>query len=173
MVVAAHPRYRLTSHAVEHPVPCWQFFWEDLNAGRRFEASDCEPGAGHERLDLLALVRGLESIEGPSRLSLLTTSRYVHQGLVYGLNDWRENGWRWESFGLLVPIKNIDLWQRVDQALQYHQVEASEFCTLPKASVARESRRNQYGTLRVHRLDVRAVHPAWTSVSHVSLPAGV
>ena len=75
-----------------------------------------------ERLDLLAVVRGLEALDQPSRVTLVTASGYVHRGLRFGLPAWRQNGWQWERYGQMVPIKNRDLWQRVDRALEFHEV---------------------------------------------------
>ena len=81
------------------------------------------PNAQGERLELLAVVRGLEALEQPSRVTLVTPSKYVNRGLTYGLAEWRANDWQWEHFGEMVPVKNRDLWQRVDRALAYHQLE--------------------------------------------------
>jgi hypothetical protein len=53
----------------------------------------------------------------------MTSSRYVNRGLTYGLEEWRSNEWTWESFGEMVPVKNQDLWQRLDHALQFHQLD--------------------------------------------------
>ncbi len=75
-----------------------------------------------ERLELLAVVRGLEALEQPSKVTLVTTSRVVRRGLRFGLELWRENQWHWERFGRMAPIKNADLWQRVDRALHIHDV---------------------------------------------------
>jgi hypothetical protein len=53
----------------------------------------------------------------------VTKSRYVSRGLKRGLSDWRANGWQWERFGRVVPVRDHDLWRRVDRALQFHIVE--------------------------------------------------
>ncbi len=91
-------------------------------AREQFEAADAEPDAQGERLELLAVVRGLEALEQPSRVTLVTPSKYVNRGLTYGLEEWRANDWQWEHFGEMVPVKNRDLWQRVDRALAYPPV---------------------------------------------------
>jgi ribonuclease HI len=101
----------------------WRFVLEPIGAGQRLEASDCEPDTCGERLELLALVRGLEALDQPSRVTLVTHSRYVRTGLAYGLDEWRTNGWCWEHFGEMSPVKNRDLWQRIDRALRYHDLE--------------------------------------------------
>ncbi|MHC4176422.1 MAG: RNase H family protein [Planctomycetota bacterium] len=101
----------------------WRFLLRSTDGSEQFEAADVEPGVGGERLDLLTIVRALESLDQPSRVTLVGCSRHVRQGMQYGLGEWRDNGWRWECFGQLVPVKNGDLWQRVDRALRFHQVE--------------------------------------------------
>jgi len=62
-------------------------------------------------------------LEQPSQVTLLTDSRYVSQGIAHGLTEWRSNDWCWERFGELTPVKNRDLWQRVDRALRFHRVD--------------------------------------------------
>jgi ribonuclease HI len=101
----------------------WRFVLQSIDGSQQFEAADAEPDALGERLELLAVVRGLEALEQPSRVTLVTPSKYVNRGLNYGLSEWRANDWQWERYGEMVPVKNRDLWQRVDQALTYHQLE--------------------------------------------------
>src|SRR5262245_14269365 len=91
----------------------WRFVLEAVDGADKLEATDIEPGTPGDRLDLLAVVRGLEALDQPSRVTLVTSSRYVSEGLRYGLTEWRETNWHWECFGKMVPIKNHDLWQRV------------------------------------------------------------
>lgn len=101
----------------------WRFVLETVDGKTRFEAEDEEPEPEESRLALLAVVRGLEALAQPSRVTVVTTSRYVSRGFLFGLQEWRANGWRWERFGEMTPIKNQDLWQRIDRAMQFHQVE--------------------------------------------------
>jgi ribonuclease HI len=123
MKVAA-PHYLLFSESCRKSAQGqWRFVLQTIDGTEQFEAADAEPHAQGERLELLAVVRGLEALEQPSRVTLVTPSRYVNRGLSYGLAEWRANGWQWEHFGEMVPVKNRDLWQRVDRALAYHQLE--------------------------------------------------
>ena len=85
-----------------------------------------------ERLALLSVVRGLEALEQPSQVTLVTTSRYVSRGLRYGLNTWRDSDYTWERFGEQRPVRNSDLWRRVDTALQFHGIK----CRLIQAGQA-------------------------------------
>jgi ribonuclease HI len=103
--------------------PDWHFVIAAADGSPQFEAADSEPHTRGERLELLAVVRGLEALDQPSQVTIYTPSRYVHRGLRFGLPEWRSSGWQWERYGQMVPVKDRDLWRRVDRALQFHQVE--------------------------------------------------
>ncbi|HEV3415957.1 MAG TPA: RNase H family protein, partial [Pirellulales bacterium] len=105
----------------------WRFVLEAVDGSSKVEIADSEPEVRGERLELLTVVRGLEAIDEPARVTLVTPSRYVSRGISNGLNDWRENGWQWERHGEMVPVKNRDLWQRVDRALEFHRVECRQW----------------------------------------------
>jgi len=105
----------------------WRFLLEARGSSQRFEASDVEYGINGERLALLAVVRGLEALNQPSHVTLITSSDHVRRGFRYGLDQWRADGWQWERFGQQVPIKDHDLWQRVDRAARIHQIECRVF----------------------------------------------
>jgi ribonuclease HI len=100
----------------------WRFVIESLDGGVNFAITDSEPETCPERLALLAVVRGLEALDQPSRVTLLTTSRYVRRGLRFGLPQWRDNQWQWEHFGGSAPVDNADLWRRIDRAMRIHDV---------------------------------------------------
>ncbi len=101
----------------------WRFVLEDLVSGERIEATDQEIACAPDRSALISVLRGLEALEQPSRVTLVTTSRYVTRGLQYGLSEWRDNDYSWEHFGAVQPIRNADIWKRIDRALAYHQVQ--------------------------------------------------
>lgn len=101
----------------------WRFVLQTPEGETLLDAEDEEEGDSRERLELLAIVRGLEALDQPSQVTLITHSHAISRGLREGLAQWRENDWQWERFGSLTPIKNRDLWQRVDQALSIHQVK--------------------------------------------------
>ena len=94
-----------------------------LDGSAEVEAADLEPDVWGERLDLLTVVRALESLDQPSWVTLVGCTRYVEQGILYGIAEWKENGWRWECFGQMAPVRDIDLWQRMDRILQFHRVD--------------------------------------------------
>jgi ribonuclease HI len=112
------------SDADEPKVGHWRFRLESVNGDADLEAADDEPEVDDStRLELLAVVRGLEALDQPSRVTLVTSSRYVSRGLRFGLDAWRGNDWQWERYGKMTPVNDQDLWRRVDHAMQYHSVE--------------------------------------------------
>jgi ribonuclease HI len=121
---ASHPHFLLFSEGtLDNNQPGWKFDLQSIGGDQRFSAADIEYETRASRMELLAVVRGLEALGQPSRVTLLTRSRYVRRGIRRELGLWRDRRWRWERFGNVVPIRDHDLWQRVDRALQYHQVE--------------------------------------------------
>ena len=162
MKVAA-PHYLLFSESCRKSSQGqWRFVLQSIDGGDQLEAADAEPNAKGERLELLAVVRGLEALEQPSRVTLVTPSKYVNRGLTYGMEEWRANDWQWEHFGEMVPVKNRDLWQRVDRALVYHRLECRTWrfdlpharedsvcpATIQVGSTAASRRRRLSGRLR-------------------------
>lgn len=113
----------------------WRFRLESVDGTDKLEAAEDEPNLDGERLELLAVVRGLEALDQPSRVTLVTSSRYVSRGLRFGLDAWRGNDWKWERYGKMTPVNDPDLWRRVDRALQYHSVE----CRTWRLDAAHES----------------------------------
>ncbi len=101
----------------------WRFVLRLPGGETSLEAADEEPEATPQRLELLAVVRGLEALSQPSRVTLLTGSRYLRRGLDCGISQWRENDWQWERYGRMAPVKNSDLWQRLDRLLGIHELE--------------------------------------------------
>ncbi len=151
----------------------WHFVLERIDAAERLEASDGERSQPRDRLSLLAVVRGLEALEQPSQVTLVTTSRYVSRGLRYGLSEWREVNYSWEAFGMKTPIRNADLWQRVDGALGFHEVA----CRLLESSLARYEPPTEELEVSMPRVEAPSVIPAphfkpraAASVRHIPRP---
>ncbi|HBV61743.1 MAG TPA: ribonuclease HI [Rhodopirellula sp.] len=101
----------------------WRFSLESSDGHPIFDAGDADLG-DLNRLTLLAAVRGLESIDGPSSVTLLSHNRYLVRSLSDSLPRWRENNFVWEHFGRRIDVQHADLWRRVDRALCIHRVEA-------------------------------------------------
>jgi ribonuclease HI len=118
------PQYLLFTEALRSPQGrVWRFLLLKMGTSHSIDASDLETEGTASRTELLALVRGLEAIEEPARVKLVTGSRYLQRGLSRGLTSWAAQEWHWERFGRRVPVRDADLWQRVSRALEYHQVD--------------------------------------------------
>ncbi|MEM1437287.1 MAG: ribonuclease HI [Pseudomonadota bacterium] len=80
-------------------------------------------GAEHEttnnRMELLAAIHGLEALRRPSVVELTTDSQYVRQGITQWIENWKRRGWQTAA---RKPVKNQDLWQRLDAANEQHTV---------------------------------------------------
>jgi ribonuclease HI len=121
------PHYLLISEANRgQGLGHWRFTLRSIDGKIAIEVADVEPDTWGQRLDLLTVIRGLESLEQPSRVTLIGCSRYVEQGIQYGLAEWRDNNWRWEYFGQMTQVRDADLWQRMDRILQFHRVECGQ-----------------------------------------------
>lgn len=105
----------------------WHFVLEPIHHGVRIEADDIEPGVTGERLNLLAVVRGIEALDQPSHVTLITPSKYVGRGIRRDIRVWKENQWQWDRFGQRVKIKHFDLWQRIDRAMKFHKIDCRIF----------------------------------------------
>ncbi len=78
-----------------------------------------EPGTTNNRMELLAVISALEALTRPSQVRVTTDSRYVQNGITDWINNWKRNGWKTAA---KKPVKNSDLWQRLDQLVATHDV---------------------------------------------------
>lgn len=74
----------------------------------------------NNRMEVTAAIEAIAALKRPSRVRLTTDSEYLRQGITSWLQRWKANGWRTAS---KQPVKNQDLWQRLDAAVQQHRIE--------------------------------------------------
>jgi ribonuclease HI len=74
----------------------------------------------NNRMELMAAIQALETLKRPVHAKLHTDSQYLRDGITKWLPRWKKNGWRTAD---KKPVKNVDLWQRLDEALAHHNVE--------------------------------------------------
>ena len=79
-----------------------------------------EPLTTNNRMELMAAIRALESLKRPCRVRLTTDSQYVKKGIAEWLPWWKRRGWKTAD---KKPVKNVDLWQRLDEAASRHEVQ--------------------------------------------------
>ncbi|GEQ99656.1 ribonuclease H [Iodidimonas gelatinilytica] len=73
----------------------------------------------NNRMELTAAIKALEALKRPAEVDLYTDSTYVRSGITQWIHNWKARDWRTSS---KKPVKNVDLWQALDQALARHQV---------------------------------------------------
>jgi ribonuclease HI len=78
-----------------------------------------EHATTNNRMELLAAISALEALKKPAQVDLHTDSQYLRQGITSWIHNWKRNGWRTAD---KKPVKNVDLWQRLDAALGAHQL---------------------------------------------------
>jgi ribonuclease HI len=79
-----------------------------------------EPMTTNNRMELMAAIIGLESLKRPCEVVLTTDSRYVMKGITEWMDDWKSRGWKTAA---KKPVKNVDLWQRLDHAVSEHTIQ--------------------------------------------------
>ncbi|CAG9297357.1 ribonuclease HI [Celerinatantimonas diazotrophica] len=84
----------------------------ELSAGFRLTTNN--------RMELLATIVGLETLTRPCEVVLTTDSQYVRQGITQWIHNWKKRDWKTAN---KQPVKNVDLWQRLDQAAKRHQIQ--------------------------------------------------
>ncbi|PQQ41048.1 ribonuclease HI [Photorhabdus luminescens] len=74
----------------------------------------------NNRMELMAAIIGLETLTRPCKIVLTTDSQYVRQGITQWIHNWKKRGWRKADKS---PVSNVDLWQRLDQAISRHDID--------------------------------------------------
>lgn len=79
-----------------------------------------EPNTTNNRMELTAAIEALRALKEPCEVALTTDSQYVRQGITEWIINWKKRGWRTAS---KEPVKNVDLWQALDEQCQRHRVK--------------------------------------------------
>ena len=89
-------------------------------AGSETELSGGEMMTTNNRMELMAAIKGLESLSSPQEVALYTDSMYLRDGMTKWILKWKVNNW---FDATQRKIKNLDLWQRLDQLAQHHKID--------------------------------------------------
>ncbi|MEE8632861.1 MAG: ribonuclease HI, partial [Methyloceanibacter sp.] len=85
----------------------------------RKEIKGGETETTNNRMEMTAAIEALEALKGPSDVDLFTDSSYLRGGITNWIKGWKKNGWRTAA---RKPVKNVELWQRLEQAEERHTV---------------------------------------------------
>jgi ribonuclease HI len=84
------------------------------------ELAGGDPATTNNRMEMTAAIAALEALTRPCRVDLYTDSRYLRDGIMQWLRRWKAQGWRTAD---KKPVKNVDLWERLDRAAAAHEIE--------------------------------------------------
>ncbi len=87
--------------------------------GKQKELFGGEKDTTNNRMELMAVIRALQALKRPCQIDLYTDSQYVLKGITEWMSGWKAKGWRTAS---KEPVKNVDLWQALDQAQAMHKI---------------------------------------------------
>ena len=88
--------------------------------GNEKTISGGEARTTNNRMEMMAAIKALEALKRPMPIRVVTDSQYLRQGVTQWMARWKRNGWQTAN---KQPVKNQDLWERLDRALADHQVE--------------------------------------------------
>ena len=101
----------------------WAFLLVHPATGKSLEKSGAERETTNNRMELRAVIEGLSTLKRPTRVEVFTDSVYVGKGLMEYMPKWKANGWRRKEGAKFVPVKNEELWRRLDELVARHQVK--------------------------------------------------
>jgi ribonuclease HI len=97
----------------------WAYLLRHPATGKEVEASGGERETTNNRMELRAAIEGLSALKVPSTVDLYSDSQYVLNGLREWMAEWKTRGWRTAA---RKPVKNRDLWERLDELIARHEV---------------------------------------------------
>ncbi|HEC75576.1 MAG TPA: ribonuclease HI [Methylophaga aminisulfidivorans] len=87
--------------------------------GQERELSGSQKNTTNNQMEMMAVIAGLEALSRPCQVTITTDSQYVMKGMTEWLEGWKARNWRTAA---KKPVKNVELWQRMDKAIRQHQV---------------------------------------------------
>ncbi len=84
------------------------------------ELNGSEEHTTNNRMELMAAIRAIEAVKRPCEIHLHTDSEYLRQGITTWIHSWKKKGWKTAD---KKPVKNVDLWQRLEAAIETHDVK--------------------------------------------------
>ena len=88
--------------------------------GHERELYGAEPHTTNNRMELMAAIRALETLKRPCKVRLTTDSQYLKKGITEWMDNWKRRNWKTAA---RKPVKNADLWRRLDEAVARHDID--------------------------------------------------
>ena len=100
----------------------WAFILQHPASGKEIERHGAERETTNNRMEMMAVISGLEALKRPTRVELISDSTYVGKGLSEWMPKWKANGWRRREGKRWKEVKNEDLWRQLDQLVARHEL---------------------------------------------------
>ncbi len=97
----------------------WAFVLQHPASKKELERAGAEAQTTNNRMELMAVIEGLSTLKAASLVDLYSDSQYVLNGLKEWIHSWKKRGWRTAD---KKPVKNQDLWERLDELQRKHQI---------------------------------------------------
>ena len=101
----------------------WAYILRHLASNAERVDSGGQEMTTNNQMEMLAVIRGLEALSRKTTVKIVSDSSYVLKGIEEWMPNWKRRDWKRKEKGKLVPVKNIELWQKLDTLLQEHDVE--------------------------------------------------
>ncbi|MBA2116938.1 ribonuclease HI [Bremerella alba] len=101
----------------------WACILRHPSTGKEMEKSGGERETTNNRMELMAVIQGLQTLSRACNIELFTDSVYVGKGMTEWMPNWKKNNWQRKEGKQWKPVKNDDLWKQLDEQLQKHRVK--------------------------------------------------
>lgn len=101
----------------------WAFILRHLKSEKEMEQSGFQEDTTNNQMELRAVIEGLATLKRPCKVEIFTDSVYVGKGITEWMSKWKSNGWRRKEGKSWKPVKNVELWQQLDQQLERHAIK--------------------------------------------------
>ncbi len=100
----------------------WAYMLRHVPTGKVLEESGAEPATTNNRMELQAVIEGLNRLKRKTRVHVVTDSSYVQRGLCEWMPKWKAANWRRKTSNGYEPVKNLELWQELDELMNKHDL---------------------------------------------------
>lgn len=100
----------------------WGFILRHPRSGKELVRSGGERDTTNNRMEMMAVIEGLRALTRPSRVEVVSDSKYVLQGISEWMPTWKKNNWQRRENGKWKPVKNVELWQILDELCSSHEL---------------------------------------------------
>lgn len=100
----------------------WAFILRHDKSESEFEDSGGESNTTNNQMELMAVIKGLENLVEPCKVSLYSDSAYVLTGMQEWMQKWKLQGWKRRTGSKMEAVKNLELWKRLDELKKVHEI---------------------------------------------------